>query len=106
MVASGIVICLANMRTLLNQAELEAIGWKVIVIWECELSDTESVVNKLTLHIKLKKNNTNGQVDDPRDSPEIGTDRRSAGQSSGLSRLGRLSHQRRLERPDDRQHQV
>jgi DNA mismatch endonuclease (patch repair protein) len=89
-----------------NQAELEAIGWKVIVIWECELSDTESVVNKLTLHIKLKKNNTNGQVDDPRDSPEIGTDRRSAGQSSGLSRLGRLSHQRRLERPDDRQHQV
>jgi DNA mismatch endonuclease (patch repair protein) len=37
-----------------NQAELERLGWKVVVIWECELSDPEFVVNKLTLHINLK----------------------------------------------------
>lgn len=46
-----------------NQSELEALGWKVIVIWECDLSDSESVVNKLTLHINLRRNNTNGQQD-------------------------------------------
>lgn len=44
-----------------NQSELGALGWKVLVIWECELSDSESVVNKLTLHINPRRNNTNGQ---------------------------------------------
>lgn len=40
-----------------NKAELESLGWKVVVIWECELSDLESIGNKLRPQIKhgLKK---------------------------------------------------
>ena len=30
-----------------SKSELQALGWNVIVIWECELSDSESVFNKL-----------------------------------------------------------
>jgi len=37
-----------------NQAELERLGWKVVVIWECELSNAESVINKLIWHIKMR----------------------------------------------------
>ena len=30
-----------------NRKELESLGWKVIIVWECELSDSESVQKKL-----------------------------------------------------------
>lgn len=37
--------------------ELAHLKWKVVVVWECELSDLESIGNKLRLQIKscLKK---------------------------------------------------
>ncbi len=30
-----------------NKSELELLGWKVIVIWECELSDMQALASKL-----------------------------------------------------------
>jgi len=30
-----------------RQAELEALGWRVLVIWECEIRDAESLRRKL-----------------------------------------------------------
>lgn len=36
-----------------KRTELERLGWKVIIIWECELSNAESVINKLILNIKM-----------------------------------------------------
>ena len=37
-----------------NKNELEAIGWNVIVIWECELDNPESVAMKLEENIKSR----------------------------------------------------
>lgn len=42
-------------RDIRKKNELEALGWKVILIWECELSDLESIVNKLRLNLNLIK---------------------------------------------------
>lgn len=30
-------------RDLLNQQKLQTLGWRVLVVWECELADTERV---------------------------------------------------------------
>jgi DNA mismatch endonuclease (patch repair protein) len=36
-----------------NRAALDALGWKVCVVWECELqSDLEMVLNRLTANIR------------------------------------------------------
>jgi len=37
-----------------NKTELESCGWKVIVVWECELYDPVSVISKLKLHINTR----------------------------------------------------
>ncbi|MGE5563557.1 MAG: very short patch repair endonuclease [Bacillota bacterium] len=34
-------------RDLRNQSELDAIGWKYLVVWECELGHREQLENKL-----------------------------------------------------------
>lgn len=35
-------------RDLRNQSELEAMGWRFLVVWECELRHTEQLQNKLS----------------------------------------------------------
>ncbi len=44
-----------------TRTALESIGWKVLVIWECELSNIESVADKLVKNICNRRNKTNGQ---------------------------------------------
>ena len=34
-------------RDLRNQSELDAIGWKYLIVWECELGHREQLENKL-----------------------------------------------------------
>jgi DNA mismatch endonuclease (patch repair protein) len=36
-----------RVRDLRNQSELEAIGWRYLVVWECELGHGEQLVNTL-----------------------------------------------------------
>jgi DNA mismatch endonuclease, patch repair protein len=35
------------------QSELKALGWKIFIIWECELSNQKSVLNRIILHLNL-----------------------------------------------------
>lgn len=37
-----------------NRTDLEALGWKVLVVWACELSDLEAAADKLALHISAE----------------------------------------------------
>lgn len=34
-----------------NQAELKALGWKVVVVWECELRDADALLARLRKEI-------------------------------------------------------
>ena len=34
-------------RDAANRKELEAIGWRVMIVWECELKDVEALQNKV-----------------------------------------------------------
>lgn len=34
-------------RDLRNQSELEAIGWRYLIVWECDLRHIEQLENKL-----------------------------------------------------------
>jgi DNA mismatch endonuclease, patch repair protein len=45
-----------------NKVALEYLGWKVIVIWECELSDLETLSNKLRMHINMCVSRNNSLV--------------------------------------------
>ncbi len=36
-----------RLRDKRNQVELEGLGWKILVVWECELGDKERTKNKL-----------------------------------------------------------
>lgn len=45
-------------RDLRNQSELEATGWRYLVVWECELRHTEQLQNKLLAFL------TEGQRDE------------------------------------------
>lgn len=35
-------------RDLRNQSDLEAMGWRYLIVWECELGHREQLKNKLT----------------------------------------------------------
>ena len=39
-----------------NGRELKKQGWKVVVIWECELKNSDKLENKLTIVLKTEKN--------------------------------------------------
>ncbi|MYB15475.1 MAG: DNA mismatch endonuclease Vsr [Chloroflexi bacterium] len=36
-------------------AELSRLGWRVLVIWECDLQSPESLVNRICSHLKLDR---------------------------------------------------
>ena len=36
-----------RLRDLRDQAALKAAGWRILVVWECELGDKEQLKNKL-----------------------------------------------------------
>lgn len=40
--------------------QLNELGWKVLVIWECETSDFAMLENKITSFLKTQKENGNG----------------------------------------------
>ena len=33
------------------QKQLNSTGWKIVIIWECELSEIETLINKLEYHL-------------------------------------------------------
>lgn len=39
-------------RDIANVERLEALGWRVLLVWECEMRDTEQVGNKLRRFIE------------------------------------------------------
>lgn len=39
-------------RDLLNQAALESLGWRYLVLWECELRDSHSLENKIRTFLR------------------------------------------------------
>ncbi len=44
-------------RDLRNQKELEKLGWRVLVVWECELSNLEDVSGKVKEFLESGENN-------------------------------------------------
>ncbi len=38
-------------RDIKAQKQLNSAGWKIIIIWECELSAIETLINKLEYHL-------------------------------------------------------
>ena len=39
-------------RDLLKQRQLRDLGWRSLVVWECELTDLESVAERVTVFLK------------------------------------------------------
>lgn len=38
-------------RDALKQAQLQALGWKIVVVWECELKVPDRLADKLERHL-------------------------------------------------------
>lgn len=36
-----------------NQAELEALGWRVVVVWECEMKDAPALTARLSSQLRI-----------------------------------------------------
>ncbi|WP_245646841.1 hypothetical protein [Sphingomonas soli] len=43
-------------RDLRRQAELSALGWRFLVVWECEMRNTEQLKNKLIAFLSEEDN--------------------------------------------------
>lgn len=41
-------------RDLRTQAELERLGWKVLVVWECELKDPDTIIKRISEFLNCK----------------------------------------------------
>ena len=39
------------------QKELKSMGWRILIIWECELAEVDSVINKLEDYLQKNHNN-------------------------------------------------
>lgn len=41
--------------------ELERLGWRVLVIWECELRDMDAVMSRIATHLDLERDDPDGK---------------------------------------------
>ena len=44
-------------RDIKAQKELKSMGWRILIIWECELAEVDSVINKLEDYLQKNHNN-------------------------------------------------